>query len=141
MNLSFVEAVVTKRIFSAVALNKLYYHFHYPLFCPQLALLFNKSLPEYQTNKPKLDETLDLLETFLGISQNVAGEKMTVADLALLASVSTVEAAGMLDKGKWPKISGWLTRLQTELPYYSVNVEGSNMLGGALKRSLAEISA
>ena len=103
--------------------------------------MFNKNLKEYQTNKPKLDENLDLLETFLGRSKNAAGEKVTIADLALLANVSTVEAAGLLNKDKWPRIRAWLTRLQTELPYYSVNVEGANMLGGAIKKALADLGA
>ena len=107
----------------------------------QFPLLFNKNLQEYQKNKPKLDESLDLLETFLGRSKNVAGERVTVADLAVLANVSTVQAAGLLDKDKWPRISAWLTRLQTELPYYSVNVEGANMLGEALKKGMAELGA
>ena len=107
----------------------------------QFPVVFNKNLAEYQTNKPKLDENLDLLETFLGRSENAAGEKVTIADLALLANVSTVQAAGLLDKDKWPRISAWLTRLQTSLPYYSVNVEGCNMLGEALKKGMAEIGA
>ncbi|XP_043199522.1 glutathione S-transferase 1-1-like [Amphibalanus amphitrite] len=104
-------------------------------------VLFNKDLEEFKKNKPKLDENLDLLETFLGRSQNVAGERVTVADLAVLANVSTVQAAGLLEKDKWPRISAWLTRLQTQLPYYSVNVEGANMLGEAVKKGIAELGA
>ena len=98
-------------------------------------------MQEYQTNKPKLDDNLDLLETFLGRTKNVAGENVTVADLAVLASVSTVQAAGLLEKDKWPRIHAWLTRLQTQLPYYSINVEGAEMLGGAMKKAKAELGA
>ncbi|XP_043242504.1 glutathione S-transferase 1-1-like [Amphibalanus amphitrite] len=104
-------------------------------------LLFTKSLDEYKKNKPKLDESLDLLETFLGLSKNVAGEKVTLADLAVLVHISTLATAGLLGNDRWPRINAWLTRLQSELPYYSANVEGSNMLGGAIKESLAQLSA
>ena len=103
--------------------------------------MFNKNLKDFEANKPKLEENLDLLETFLSRSKNAAGENVTVADLALLANVSTVQAAGLLNKNKWPRIHAWLTRLQTTLPYYSVNVEGCNMLGDAIKKGIAEIGA
>lgn len=103
-------------------------------------LLFMKDLKTSEANMPKVHENLDLLEIFLTRTEYVAGNKVTVADLAVLANISTFDAAGF-DLSKWPRIRAWLSKLKTELPYYHVNVEGATNLGAALKKAREECEA
>ncbi|XP_037071994.1 uncharacterized protein LOC119093185 [Pollicipes pollicipes] len=103
-------------------------------------LLFMKNLKESEANFGKVKENLDILEIFLGRSAYAAGSQMTVADLALLANVSSLEAAE-IDLSAWPKIQAWLSKLKNELPYYAVNDKGAKMLGAAYLKAKAECQA
>ncbi|XP_018799502.1 PREDICTED: glutathione S-transferase 1-like [Bactrocera latifrons] len=58
------------------------------------------------------------LEGFLQAHPYVAGEKLTVADFSLAATVTSLFTYAELDTGKYPKIHEWVTRLE-ELPYYA----------------------
>ena len=98
------------------------------------ALLYTKDLQQYEAALTKVDGCIDLLETFLKRSAFVAGETMSVADLAILANVSTMEASDM-DLSRWPRVERWLKKMK-ELPYYSVNVAGAQYIGGVLKKAI-----
>lgn len=64
-----------------------------------------------------LYDAYDLLETFLQNDLYLVGNNLTVADLSVIASVSTYEYHAPLDAAKYPKIAGWIERL-SKLPYY-----------------------
>ena len=88
---------------------------------------------------PKVDENMNLLETFLTRSTYLAGEELTIADLATLANVSTMEAGG-LDLSRWPHVNAWLTKLKGDLPYYEqANAEGAQQLGASYQNALKEL--
>ncbi|KAF0307113.1 Inactive glutathione S-transferase D3 [Amphibalanus amphitrite] len=98
-----------------------------------------KDLKMSQANMPRLEENMALLETFLTRSTYLAGEHLTIADLATLANVSSVEAGG-LDMSRWPHVQAWLTKLKAELPYYEqANGEGAQMLGAMYQKALKEL--
>ena len=99
-------------------------------------LLYSKDLKQFEAQLPKVHECMDLLETFLKRSQYVAGDVMTVADLAILSNISTFEAAE-LDLSRWTRVQKWLNRLKS-LPYYDANDAGAKYLGGVFKKAMFE---
>ncbi|XP_043237762.1 glutathione S-transferase 1-1-like [Amphibalanus amphitrite] len=98
------------------------------------ALLYFKSPEQFEAALPQVDECMELLETFLKRSPFVAGDHVTVADLAIVANVSTIEAAE-LDLSRWTRVQRWLAKMKA-LPYYSVNEAGAQYLGGVFKKAL-----
>ena len=89
----------------------------------------------------KVEENANLLETFLTRSTYVAGEQLTIADLATLANVSGMETCG-LDMSRWPHVAAWLAKLKAELPYYEkANAEGAQMIGAMYQKLVKELEA
>jgi len=60
---------------------------------------------------------LTLLSTFIGENNYVAGNNLTIADLSLLAIFAIVRITDF-DLKEYPRVNGWLERLESELPYY-----------------------
>ncbi|XP_060880751.1 glutathione S-transferase 1-1-like [Metopolophium dirhodum] len=89
----------------------------YPVFQQQYyPWLFNKQL-KTKDKEQKLHNALGFLETFLGSNDWVAGDSMTLADMALVASISTFEVAGV-DLKSHEKVSKWLQRCKTTMKGY-----------------------
>ncbi|KAF7265323.1 hypothetical protein GWI33_021307 [Rhynchophorus ferrugineus] len=64
-----------------------------------------------------LIEALGFLESFMGDDPWFGGDDISIADLALLASVSTIEVFFPLEEDRFPKLIDWLNRGK-ELPYF-----------------------
>lgn len=60
--------------------------------------------PSDEAKKTKFEDSLQFLEKFLEGQTWAAGSSMTIADLSLVASISTFEVAGF-DMSKYPNIS------------------------------------
>merc|ERR1719259_732147 len=75
-------------------------------------------IPE-ETRKA-LDESMQWLEEFLKENKYAAGDVLTIADISLVATVSTYEACekGLTSLDKFPKVKEWMEKLKTELPEY-----------------------
>ncbi|KAM7312307.1 glutathione S-transferase 1, partial [Ixodes scapularis] len=59
------------------------------------------------------------LQQLLGDGKYVVGDKLTVADLALVAHLTLpVELLGLFDASKFPKLASYYERLKAELPYF-----------------------
>lgn len=74
---------------------------------------------EKEFNKENLDsvlESLDILEAFL-VHDYVAGKELTVADFAIVSSVTTIIMLISNDLSKLPRTAAWIKRLE-QLPYY-----------------------
>lgn len=74
---------------------------------------------EKEFNKENLDsvlESLDMLEAFL-VDDYVAGKELTVADFAVVSSVTTIIMLISNDLSKLPRTEAWIKRLE-QLPYY-----------------------
>ena len=97
-------------------------------------LLHSKDLKQFEASLPQVEDCMELLETFLKRSQYVAGDELTVADLAILSNVSTIEASD-LDISRWVRVQKWLAKLKG-LPYYSVNDAGAKYLGDVFKKAM-----
>ncbi|KAK4322574.1 hypothetical protein Pmani_006677 [Petrolisthes manimaculis] len=86
-----------------------------------------------QENIDKLHEALGWLEKTITINggQYAAGtERLTVADFALVASVSTYEAANFFTPDKFPVLAAWLERCKKSIRnYQKLNGEGAAKLG------------
>lgn len=76
----------------------------------------------------KCQKAMALLSGFLEKSGYVAGtEGMTVADIALFASVSTFEIAGF-DFTDYPRVKEWLDMMKESAPGRESNEEGLEMM-------------
>ncbi|KAL1396324.1 hypothetical protein pipiens_010597 [Culex pipiens pipiens] len=68
-----------------------------------------------------------LLEDTL-VEDYVAGSSLTIGDFSCISSVSSVMGFIPIDRTKFPRIHGWITRLK-ELPYYEeANGSGATQL-------------
>ncbi|KAH8237434.1 hypothetical protein KR038_011714 [Drosophila bunnanda] len=85
-----------------------------------------------------VQKAYDGLESCLASGPYLTGDKLTIADLSCIASVSTAEAFAPIEADQFPKLKEWVKRLQA-LPYYQkTNQEGLDMLVGLVKGLLAE---
>nr|QHU79941.1 glutathione S-transferase D13 [Bemisia tabaci] len=74
----------------------------------------------------KLEEAFGFFDTMLEGSIYAAGDTITVADAALAASVSTIEAVGVVDVNRYPNVSRWYRKCQATLPdYQETNEKGA----------------
>ncbi|CAG9767485.1 unnamed protein product [Ceutorhynchus assimilis] len=81
-------------------------------------------------------EALGILEIFLKDYQWMAGDDITIADLSILAFLSTVETVLPLDPERFPKLTNWFGRAK-ELPYFEeCNGEGLDQIKEMLKREV-----
>jgi len=62
-------------------------------------------------------KTVELLQQFLSNTKYVAGDDVTIADFALLSSMSCAEFV-KLDFADYPKISEWMGRVKEMIPSY-----------------------
>jgi len=70
--------------------------------------------------RASLYEAMDWLEEYLTGSKYIVGDKLSIADLSLVATVSTYQACEFALKSldNYPKTKAWLDKLKTELPDY-----------------------
>nr|QHU79944.1 glutathione S-transferase D13 [Bemisia tabaci] len=74
----------------------------------------------------KLEEAFGFFDTMLEGSIYAAGDTITVADAALAASVSTIEAVGVVDVNRYPNVSRWYRKCKATLPdYQETNEKGA----------------
>ncbi|XP_056649156.1 glutathione S-transferase 1-like isoform X4 [Diorhabda sublineata] len=65
----------------------------------------------------KVIEGYNFLETILETSEYAAGDKMTIADFSLVATVTSANVLVPIAANRYPKISEWITKME-QLPYY-----------------------
>jgi len=73
--------------------------------------------PLSDENLKKIDQALEILDNILAKSEFVASKTLTLADISIVASITTIEAVGF-NVGKYSNISRWLTKAKTLLPGY-----------------------
>ncbi|XP_011193458.1 glutathione S-transferase 1-1 [Zeugodacus cucurbitae] len=109
------QAVVNQRLyFDMGTLYKAFADYYYPQ-------LFAKQPADPEMYK-KIDVAFEFLNTFLEGNNWVAGDQVTVADLAILASVSTFEAASY-DFSKFANVARWYESAK-KVPGWEENWEG-----------------
>ncbi|KAL9693344.1 hypothetical protein quinque_012629 [Culex quinquefasciatus] len=85
----------------------------YDYFSPQ----WNSKSVATEKDLEKVCEALGFLEEFLGRSRYAAGDRLTVADLTLVASVSFLDVCGF-GLEKYPKIVAWYDVCKKEIKGY-----------------------
>ncbi|XP_017782554.1 PREDICTED: glutathione S-transferase 1-like [Nicrophorus vespilloides] len=72
-------------------------------------------------------ESYSFLEAFLQDKEWFVGDSVTLADLSLIPSVTTLNVLVPIDGDACPKLLEWISRAE-ELPYYSANSAGHEEL-------------
>lgn len=100
-------------------------------------LLLNEPIDEAKATV--LKEKLKLLDDSLQGKKYLVGENRTLADIAILVNVTTLEVLEDLDVSEFENIKQWVDGLKAELPYYEeVNQSGIDGLKAFLASKKAE---
>jgi glutathione S-transferase len=84
--------------------------------------------PTNEETVRQASEKLDSLEYALAAHEYVAGDQLTVADIALATSISTADAFGH-DFSGYPHIGKWFARCKSEIAgYEEINQHGLDKL-------------
>ncbi|XP_041976361.1 glutathione S-transferase 1-like [Aricia agestis] len=84
----------------------------------------------------ELVQMFEFLEQFLSRTKFAAGDHMTIADISLIAVLSTINDIVPVDANKFPKTVAWMQEMQKQSFYQSKNVEGKEKLKAILKKFL-----
>nr|ASN63933.1 glutathione S-transferase epsilon 1 [Spodoptera exigua] len=82
-------------------------------------------------------EGYEFTEAFLSRTKYIAGDRVTIADLAILSTVSTLEHILPINAQKYPKLKAWLEELKATPYCKKYNEEGANALGAFIKESVS----
>lgn len=86
-------------------------HFLYEPVCYRGSTEFPQEKIEYVRSQ------WGIMERFLENSKYLCGDKMTIADLCCVATVTSIDEFATIDAAKYPKFTQWIKRL-SQLPYY-----------------------
>ncbi|XP_060880756.1 glutathione S-transferase 1-like [Metopolophium dirhodum] len=113
----------------------------YQTFIDQYYMWFFDDVKKTDEKEMRLHEALGFLETFLKSSDWVAGDSMTLADISLVASISTFEIFDV-DLNRYEKVSKWLQRCKTKIVgYEDINQVGIDRFKALVDKKLANTSA
>nr|AAX33729.1 Per a 5 allergen [Periplaneta americana] len=104
------RALVDQRLYFDI--GTLYHRFgeyYYPIY-------FAKQAADPEKMK-KLEEAFEFLNKFLESQEFVAGNKLTIADLAIVSSVSTADIMGF-DVSKYSNVAKWFEKCKKIVPGY-----------------------
>ncbi|XP_053962547.1 glutathione S-transferase E14-like [Anastrepha ludens] len=90
----------------------------------------------FPLHERKLLEAYNMLESYLRRHKYMACDRMTIADISIVTTLSTVNlmfpiAAGAADK--WPLLNDWFERMRA-LPMYHINQTGLEKLRAVIER-------
>ncbi|KAL7727441.1 hypothetical protein ACLKA6_017565 [Drosophila palustris] len=112
------RALINHRLFFDLGtLYQSYVYYYYPQLFEEV------KKPADPDNLKKIDAAFSAFNTLLQGQKYAAGDKLTVADFALLATVSTFEVSGY-DFGKYTNVSSWYEKAKKEIPGWDENWEG-----------------
>jgi len=110
------RAIVNQRLyFDMGTLYQSFAEYYYPQ-------LFAKAPADPEKFK-KIETAFEFLNTFLAGSNYAAGEYLTLADLALFATVSTFEVA-KFDFSKYANVAKWYEKCKATAPGVDINQAG-----------------
>ena len=101
-----------QQVFSALRTQKIF----------QLRIKQQETEVVKENNQKLAHECYTFLDKFLEGKMWAAGDTVTIADLSLISTVTTIEILVPLEK-KYPNIERWIKRCQ-KLNYYSINERG-----------------
>lgn len=110
------RAVINQRLyFDMGTLYQRYADYFYPQI--------KQKLPAEPEKLEKLEEAFKFFDDFLSVSKYSAGDQITIADYALVASFSTI-VGSEIDYSRFPNINRWYDLCLKSLPGIEVNNEG-----------------
>lgn len=114
------RALINQRLFfDHGTLYESFANYFYPV-------LFGAATTHDQSLLVKVEQALELLNTFLEGQTYVAGDNFTIADIALVATASSFlhsEGGYVLGK-RYPNVSRWFNKCKQVAPRYDINVAG-----------------
>ncbi|XP_037811701.1 glutathione S-transferase 1-1-like [Lucilia sericata] len=110
-----IRAVINQRLyFDMGTLYKSFADYYYPQIM--------KKAPADPEMLKKVESAFEFFNTFLEGHKFAAGDDVTVADIALLASVTNFEAA-KYDMSKYSNVARWYEECKKVVPGYAENLE------------------
>ncbi|KAI4470439.1 glutathione s transferase d10 isoform a-related [Holotrichia oblita] len=100
------------------------------------SVIRKEKIPEL--NKKRAEEAYKFLETFLKGQEWVAGNSLTIADLHLITTVTTLNILFPFNNEKYPNIVKWVERCQA-LPYYIENARGLQAYSNTVTSLLSKL--
>lgn len=115
-------------------------HFDSGHLFPRLRALFQPVFYQKSHELPtkKIEEIRSqwkIMEGFLEYTLYLCGDKMTLADLCCIATVSSLTEIVPIDADKYPKFTEWIARMG-ELPYYE---EKNGVNARAIQAALIQV--
>lgn len=108
----FIRAKVTQRLFfDAGSLFPKLRNAIYPI-------LFENGGWPTQYNIDEIYKVLDILEKFLATDPYLVGDKYTIADISVANTVLIIPIFAPITD-KYPKISAWLERVNSNIPHFA----------------------
>ncbi|XP_075148969.1 glutathione S-transferase 1-1-like [Haematobia irritans] len=112
------RAIINQRLyFDMGTLYKSFADYYYPQIM--------KKAPADPEMFKKIEAAFEFFNTFLEGKQFAAGDSVTVADIALLATVTNFEAASF-DLSKYANVAKWYEACKIAVPGYAENKEACN---------------
>ncbi|XP_060519358.1 glutathione S-transferase 1-like [Cylas formicarius] len=95
-------------------------------------MLYGNAEIDINKHRESILETYGLMEKFLRRNRWIAGEKLSIADLSLIPSITSLNVVVPIDCTKFPKLTQWIENAET-LSCYMENENGLNQLRALLK--------
>lgn len=97
-------------------------------------MLYNSDYIDIQDHKVSILKTYALMEKFLRCFPWIAGKKLTIADLSLIPSITSLNVLLPISKEDYPNLTKWIERAEN-LPCYVENQNGLNLLRDLLQNT------
>lgn len=98
----------------------------------QNPMLYDNVHINLEEHKDSIQKTYALMEKFLRSFPWIAGKKLTIADLSLIPSITSLNVLVPINKEEYPNLTNWMARAET-LPCYVENQNGLNQLRDLLQ--------
>merc|ERR1712071_708621 len=128
------RAIVDQRLYFDVGVfYQRFGNVYYPVILRGATKLDEQAIKDFAV-------AVEYLNAFLTESKYAAGDHLTIADIVLVASASTCEAADPKVFDKYPKIKTWLETCKNELVYYAeTNQNGADAFAKMYQDALAKL--
>jgi len=113
------RAVINQRLYFEMGTLSMAFNDHF------IQPVFGESTND--ANLKRVEEAFRLLDIFLEGSGFVANNKLSIADLSILTTVSSIEVFGFNLK-RYPNVTRWLKLMKTTIPSYEINQAGVDLL-------------
>lgn len=90
-------------------------------------ILYDNAYINVEDHKESILKTYALMEKFLRSYPWIAGKRVTIADLSLIPSITSLNVIVPIDKEDYPNLAKWIEKAET-LPCYVENQNGLNLL-------------